>query len=67
MKPGGSRLIGARRTVTFNLEEEERPVSYSISRRGTKTDCVGFKAGDTVGGAHAVGNKMSGMGFQSAC
>ena len=45
----------------------ERPVSYGISRRETKTDRVGFKAGDTVGGAHVVGNKVSGMGFQSAC
>ena len=26
-----------------------------------------FKAGGTVGGARVVGNKVSGMGFQSAC
>ena len=30
MKPGGSRLIGARRTVTFNLEEEERDPSATV-------------------------------------
>ena len=30
MKPGGSRLIGTRHTVTFNLEEEERDPSATV-------------------------------------